>query len=484
MTAPELRSTPHPSTALGRLSAFVQRRLPRGFSWGGSSVGVRRAALAARALDDPRDTLLHGARPLDRDRRAPDRDEVLRDALDAWRVNPLARRIVSLTTQYVVGAGLSLASPHAPTHAFLHAWWQHRLNRLDVRVSEWCDELTRSGNLVVLVSTDAAGMSYVRGLPASQIQEIVTRPNDVEQATLIVEKPIWNAASDAGQARPDAAPDTAHLTPDTRAWPVYADDADAPSADGSWPTVALHYAINRPVGAAWGESDLAPLLRWLARYANWLEDRARLNRHRQSFMYVVRGLFKSAAERVARQNELNAHPPSPGSILVTDANSEAWGVLHPQLDSFEAGEDGLALKKMIAAGSGNPLHFLAEPESATRTTAEAAGGPTFRHYEQRQRYFLWLLRDVAQVVAARRRQVDPALDSRPPITVSGADISARDNADLAAATAAIAGAFAGLRDRRLIDDAEYLRIVYRFAGEPADVAELLARAQANTAGDG
>jgi hypothetical protein len=28
---------------------------------------------------------------------------------------------------------------------------------------------------------------------------------------------------------------------------------------------------------------------------------------------------------------------------------------------------------MIAAGAGIPMHFLAEPEGATRTTAEAAG---------------------------------------------------------------------------------------------------------------
>jgi len=506
------RTDPLPSTptslrsaVVGRLSSVALRPLARLFA----GEIERRVALAVRALDDAHDSLLHGPQALDRDRRAPDRDEVLRDALEAWRVNPLARRIVSLTTQYVVGAGLTLASPHPPTHAFLQAWWGHRLNRLEVRVSEWCDELTRSGNLIVLVSTDAAGMSYVRGLPASQVQEIVTRPNDVEQPVWVVEKPSWAEGSrhNAEGRKPDdesaastsqdsTLPSAFRLLPTGRTWPIYDALTDAPDAHGAWPTVALHYAINRPVGAAWGESDLAPLLRWLARYANWLEDRARLNRHRQSFVYVVRGLFKSAAERLARQAELNARPPTPGSILVTDANTEAWSVLHPQLDSFEAGEDGLALKKMIAAGSGNPLHFLAEPESATRTTAEAAGGPTFRHYEQRQRYFSWLLRDVAQVVVARRAQIDPAVrlayattegrtndegrrtnGSLAPITASGADISARDNAELAQATAAIAAAFAGLRDRNLIDDAEYLRMVYRFAGEPADLAELLARAK-------
>jgi hypothetical protein len=242
-------------------------------------------------------------------------------------------------------------------------------------------------------------------------------------------------------------------------------------------TVALHYAINRPVGAAWGESDLAPLLRWLSRYTAWLEDRARLNRFRQTFMYVVRGLFANKAERLARQNELNANPPNPGSILVTDAASESWGVLHPQLDSFEASEDGLALKKMLAAGSGTPMHFLAEPESSTRTTAEAAGGPTFRHYEQRQNFFTWMLADLAQVVVARRARVDPAVDAAAPLKVAGADISARDNAALAQAAGQVAAAFTDLRDRQVIDDAELLRMVYKFAGELVDVPEVLGAAR-------
>ena len=435
----------------------------------------QRVDLAVRAMDDARDALMGGQRTLERDRFVYDREDVFREALLAWRTNPLARRIVSLTTQYVVGAGLTLSSPHPPTHAFLQAWWNHRLNRMAVRAGEWCDELSRTGNVIVLVSTDASGMSFVRALPASQVAEIVTRPNDVEQPLLVVEKPQF------GEGEP-------------RSWPAYDEATDRPNDDGSqaWPTVALHYAINRPVSAVWGESDLAPLLRWLSRYSAWLEDRARLNRFRQTFMYVVRGLFANRAERLARQNELNANPPNPGSILVTDAASETWGVLHPQLDSFEASEDGLALKKMLAAGSGNPLHFLAEPESSTRTTAEAAGGPTFRHYEQRQNFFLWMLGDVAHVVRARRALVDPIVGAgfardglsvgafdrtptRPPIKVSGADISARDNAALAQAAAQIATAFTDLRDRQVIDNAELLRMVYKFAGELVDVPELLER---------
>jgi hypothetical protein len=210
------------------------------------------------------------------------------------------------------------------------------------------------------------------------------------------------------------------------------------------------------------------------RYAAWLEDRARLNRYRNTFIFWVKARFGSQAERLARQAELNANPPNPGSILVTD-ETEEWAVMSPKLESHEAGEDGLAIKKMIAAGSANPLHFLAEPESATRTTAESAGGPTFRHYEQRQLFFKWMLHDLVTVVVRRRKMVDRMVSTDAELIVTGTDISARDNAALATAASVIVAAMTTMRDRGLIDDAELLRIVYRFAGEVVDLEELLER---------
>ena len=93
---------------------------------------------------------------------------------------------------------------------------------------------------------------------------------------------------------------------------------DYRAEEGSFTTVMLHYAINRPVGAIRGESDLAPVLRWLSRYTAWLEDRARLNRYRNAFMFVVKGKWADEAQRLARQSALATAPPPPGSFLVVD----------------------------------------------------------------------------------------------------------------------------------------------------------------------
>jgi hypothetical protein len=373
-----------------------------------------------------------------------DRLDLLRQSLEAWQSNPLARRVVELTSQYVVGGGISLTSPQPAVSQFLQSWWSHPLNNLDIRCTEWCDELTRSGELFIVISSDPSGMTYMRAVPAAQIQTIRALENDLEQELAYLEYPV------PGEM-------------EGRSWSAWQESLAGCEALPFQP-VMRHYAINRPVGSQHGESDLAPLLRWLARYSAWLEDRVRLNRYRQAFIYQVKAAFNSEQERLNRQTALNAAAPNPGSILVTD-ESETWSVIQPDLASQDAGEDGLAIKRMIAAGAGVPLHFLAEPESATRTTAESAGGPTFRRFEQRQRFFLWMLHDLARIALARRSQMDRNIDPTAAFAVAGADISARDNVDLAQAAREAAEAFGSLREKGLINDAELLRMVYRFAGE-------------------
>jgi len=388
----------------------------------------------------------------DRDRQSYDREDILEDALEAWRLNPLARRIVELTTQYVVGGGLRFSVDHTATHAFVDQFWNHELNQLPMRAVEWCDELTRSGEIFLLVTTGPDGMSYVRIIPALNVKEIITAPNDVQQEL----EYVVISADQLDESRYPGAPSRLSR-----------------ALDGGYLPFVLHYAINRPAGAVRGESDLAPLLRWLSRYSGWLEDRARLNRFRNSFLWQVSAKFATEAERLARQSALALNPPAPGSILVTD-ESEVWSVMSPKLESADAAEDGLALKKMIAAGAGLPLHFLAEPEGSTRTTAESAGGPTYRRFEQRQQFFTWLIGDLLRLVIERRRLVDGSVKADARIVVRGADLSARDNAALAVAASTVVSAFQSFRDRGLIDDLELMRLAYRFLGEVVDLESLIA----------
>lgn len=382
-----------------------------------------------------------------RDRAQINIQELLEKSLIAWRENALARRIVNLQTQYVIGQGIQIECQDETAMDFIRAFWDHPLNHMDIRINEWCDELTRSGNLFIIFSSGLDGMTYVRAVPATSIHDIETAKNDYEQMLWI--DYVENESMEY-----------------TR---IEAENRISPTLD---PRI-MQFTVNRPVGAKWGEPDLAPVLDWLRLYSAWLEDRARLNKYRNSFLFTVQTQLKSEQERIRRQNQLNMKPLTPGSILVT-TEAEKWDVINPKLESNDAAADGLAIKKQIASGVGIPLHFLAEPESQSKTSAEAAGGATYRTFEQRQKVFLWIVEEVIRTAMRRRRLVVHDFPSEAEFHLIGADIYEVDNTTLSTAAATMCNVATQLRKLGYISKDEYIRLVYKYAGEKADVSAILA----------
>ena len=366
-------------------------------------------------------------------RSAWDRKRIFAESLRAWRVNPIARRIVRLMTSFVVGKGLAIKSDDPDIQAFLTQWWNHPLNKFNRNVKRWKDEDTRTGNLFFLFNVSANGMSIVRAVPAEKIEEIETTENDIEQEVCY--------HKDASEKEK---------------WECYNDEMEQQS-------FMMHFASNQPVGSPWGEADLSPLLVWIGRFSSWLEDRVRLNKFRTVFMYVIRGSYTSEAERSTREKVINANPPKSGSVLVLNSNNgEAWGILSGQLDAFDASNDGMAIKKMIMNGAGQPMHWHAEGESSISTTAEAAGTPTFRTLEETQNDFFEMLIEMAKV-AVKVKGLQ--LTEGKTIWVEGPDITERDNATLALALGRAYPNLADLYDRDGIDSKEFMRLIYKMFAE-------------------
>ena len=370
------------------------------------------------------------------DRNTWDRKKVFSEALRAWRVNPITRRIVRLMRSFVLGKGLTITCKDPETEKFLLQWWNDPLNKFKKNIKRWVDENTRTGNLFFLYTVQENGMTTIRAVPAEQIEEIVSKDNDIEQEIKYTKDVIGE------------------------------DYYEAYDAKAEQKRFMLHFASNQPVGSCWGEGDLTPVLVWVGRFSTWLEDRVRLNHFRSVFMYIVRmsGTNVTEAMKKARQKEINTSPPQPGSILVTDP-SEDWGILSANLDAFDASVDGMAIKKMIAAGVGFPLHYLAEPEGSTQTTAEAAGTPTFRTLEETQDELFDMLIDMAQVALEVRSRFDKNIKKDAVISISGPDITERDNATLSLALGRAYPNLADMFDREAIDAKEFMRLVYKTFAE-------------------
>ncbi len=305
------------------------------------------------------------------------------DSLEAYRANPLAFRIVELMSDYVLGRGVTVAARSAQVNDFVQRFWQHPLNRMDARLHPLCTELSLAGEVFVTFHTNPYdGMTYVRAVPASLIDNIETNAEDVEDEMRFHETGGWGERV-TGRRGDAERRGRETLTP------------------GRWwsKEEMRHYAVNRVVGAKRGQGDLWPILPWLRRYKDWLTDRVIINKYKGAYLWDVTLQGATAATVRAKRCELST-PPAPGSIVVHN-EAEVWRAIQPQINAESVEADGKALRLIIGAGAGVPLHFLAEGESATRTTALEMGEPTRRHYEKRQRYMGCMINDMLAEVLRR-----------------------------------------------------------------------------------
>lgn len=289
--------------------------------------------------------------------------------------NPLAARLIRMTGDFVLGTGATL---HGGTHA--QRLWSHPLNMMQLRLFNWCSELATSGELFLLCSVNKTDhMVYFRELPALLIDEIDHPANDIEQATR------FHMLTDDSEGQ----------------WfPAYSVGITEP--------FVLHFTINRPTGDPRGMSDLAQILPWLERYDLWLEDRVRINRYRGAHLWHVQ-ITGMTEVQLAQKRAQYAKPPRSGSVIVT-SEQEKWTAIQPNINADDVEADGKAIRLMIAAGSGVPLHFLAEGESATRATAREMGTAVYRHFAHRQLVMKTITTTALRIALQVARVTDDTLD--------------------------------------------------------------------------
>ncbi len=383
------------------------------------------------------------------------------DALLAWRTNPYAKRIIDIITDYTVGDGLTPVAP-GEIGRFVDTFWSHPQNRLDLRLPELMDELSRAGDLfLVLFRNPADGQSYVRAVPKSDVVEIVTAENDWErELAYAVRSDELRMTND--EFRKDA---STFVTGDSSLVTTFLSPAhpDADAADA----VMLHYSINRPVGALLGESELGSILPWLRGYSRMLEDRVRLNWAARAFLWFV----TVPTGRVNAKAEQYSAPPEPGSIVVHD-EGERWEMQAPNLRGLDAQHDMRALRQAISAGSGQPPHWHGDGGDINRAVAGAMQDPAVRRLRRRQRHLQHVVIDLCAVAYERAYQVGRARrrPDRSVIRVDLPDISREDNESLALAAERLTGAFgqllAALPGFSPTLAGQLLPLIFKFAGEP------------------
>lgn len=417
--------------------------LSRFYNWIGIQLGI------TVRIDDSPGWKPYGAGRFPHDRAPGDMQEQYTDALTAWRKNPMAWRTLALTTDYIIGEGVSISSPFPHLNDFITEFWDHPKNRIDNRLESMSDELSRAGDLFPLLFRNSqTGMSYLRFLTKDQIDDIETAKNDWETET------SYKQIQSNGEAKSWYTPDHGRARRSR--------------------TIALHYSINKPLGAQFGESDLATAIPWLLRYSRMLEDRVRLHWSARAFLWFL----KVPSRLVETKREQYSEPPEAGSVIVHD-DGEEWDQRSPNLRGMDANSDLKAVRQMIDAASGFPPHWRGEATDINLATAQAMQEPTERHLVRRQNYFVFILQDIIYNAYLRAREIRP--DQYPELksnnyktlfTAVTPDITKSDNANLALAARDLTAAYTDLADQLPGNSNQlnklFINLILKFAGEPQD----------------
>jgi hypothetical protein len=413
------------------------------------------AAMSARVDDSPGWDALSGGGPHDRPW-SEFRDD-LDDALEAWRKNFMVRRIVTLTRSYVVSGGITLTSKHREVDRFIRLFWNHRKNRMERRLGPMCDELCRAGELFPVLHTNKVdGISYIRFVPASKIREIETDADDYEK-----ELRYGQLQENTSELKWWLSPEHPEAIPNTE------------SRIPNLPPLMLHFPVNKPIGATRGESDLGPILKWALRYANWLEDRVRLNRARTRQAMLDIEIADDSQVDLKKQ-QLRRDEPLRAGVYIHGPGEKA--TLHDlNIRADEVADDGQALRLAIAAGANTGLHYLGEGAATNYATAKEMGEPTARFYTERQKVFVELLFEILTVAHKRYLVVT---GKRPPagedlrLSASVTEVARQDNLALAQAAREVVVALTDMKLNGWIDDATAIQLAFKFAGEAISEEEI------------
>jgi hypothetical protein len=397
--------------------------------------------------DDPRLGWLSLNRQGVNDRNNNERLETYRAALDAWRHNPLAKQIVSIISDFLVTEEVR-PTASGDIGRFIDRFWEHEENQMATRLPDLMDELSRSGNLfIVLFRNPIDGMSYVRVVPASEILDIETAANDWEKETAFYQ---YNTGGEP------------------RRW-LGPDHPDAAGAEA----VMVHYAINRPVGALYGESELTTILAWLKRYNRMLEDRVRLNFAVRAFHWLV----KVPSHKVGEKQAQYSIAPEPGAIIVHDDNEE-WQVVAPKLQAADASHDLKAMRMLIAAGSGQPPFWHGDANDVNLATARVMQEPALRRLKRRQLHTRQIVIDLCYVAYLRsvQQRKGRTRPDRGAISLKLTDLTRDDNRTLGDAARQVTEAMTRLMEfetkpSKTLHE-RILRMIFSFAGEPLTEEEV------------
>jgi len=326
---------------------------------------------------------------LERDLLPMAQDRVLQIVYYLYETDPLARRIIQMSRDYVVAEGVRFEAKDDRVHQVLDRFWNDPINKLDLHFPEEVLELGLWGEQCYPVYVNPVSGFVRKGyLDPARIAEVHLDPDNARVVRSLELHGIGEAAA--------------------RTLSVVAPDLNAYGQTYGFNTGdCIYFKINSVTTASRGRSDLVALADYLDMYNQFLFNRGERAAFGNAWIWDV--LVKGAKDKDLKEFLEKNPSPKPASIRAHNENVE-WNCVAPDLKAQDASIDGRMIKNYVLGGAGFPEHFFAEGGNANQATAKEMGEPVIKHLASRQCQVKAMLQAQLEFVIdqAQMRRVLPA----------------------------------------------------------------------------
>jgi len=300
---------------------------------------------------------------LERDLLPLAQDRVLQIVYYLFETDPLARRIIQMSRDYVVAEGVNFEAKDDRVQDVLSRFWKDPINNIDLHLGQEVLEVGLWGEQCYPFYVNPVNGFVRKGyLDPARIAAVNLDPDNARVTRSIELHGLGNAPGRTLSV----------VSPDLNA---YGQTFGFNTGD------CFYFRVNNVTTASRGRSDLMALADYLDLYNQFLFTRGERAAFGNAWIWdvLVKGADPAALKKFLNDNP----PPKPGSVRAHNENVE-WTCVAPDLKAHDASFDGRMLKNFVLGGAGFPEHFFAEGGGATRATAAEMGEPVVKHLASRQ----------------------------------------------------------------------------------------------------
>lgn len=390
-----------------------------------------------------------------------DQDRMIRLALYLYETNPLARRILELTVDFVVGEGLTYTAGDERVKAVLDEFWHDPINDWPTKQEMRYRQLLLFGEQIwPCFRRRSDGRIRLGYVDPEHVRTVEVNPDNAEESVAVHLKAGPGRVT--GLELPIIRIDE---QPRSDAYGLLVARKSTTNETGPYGT--FYFAINHVSNSVRGRSELMTAMDWLDLYDQFLFSQAERSAYLSDHLWDVE-LMGFNENQIKDWLKTNKTPQ--GNAMRAHNEKVKWSVVSPKLEAADVEKQSRTIRQQIVTGAGGfPEHWIFAGNETNFATAAAQGAPIMKHLSRRQRewkaivqHVLAFARDQAIIAGRLPRDLTPAQRA---ITIQASEVSTEDTTAAATTLKGVTESLVVAEDRGWVTTDEAAQLYRRLATE-------------------